>query len=124
MKKIFHRHHISFQNAWSGLWWAIRTQPNFRVHITLSLLAVALCWFLEVSPVEWTIVIFTIVLGLSAELVNTSLEAMTDLITHEWRKDAKIAKDVAAGMMLTVAIGALCVAALILGPKLFIRFGF
>lgn len=124
MKKILHRHHISFQNAWSGLWWAIRTQPNFRVHIALSLLAVYLCWFLEVTPVEWTIVVFTIVLGLSAELVNTSLEAMTDLITHEWRKDAKIAKDVAAGMMLTVAIGALCVAALILGPKLVTRIGF
>lgn len=124
MKKILHRHHISFQNAWSGLWWAITTQPNFRVHIALSLFAVYLCWFLEVTPVEWTIVVFTIVLGLTAELVNTSLEAMTDLITHEWRKDAKIAKDVAAGMMLTVAIGALCVAALIFGPKVLTRIGF
>ena len=123
MKKIFHRPHISFKNAFSGLFWAVTTQPNFRVHIVLSLLAVYLCWFLGVSALEWTIIVFTIVLGLSAELINTALEAMTDLITSQWRKEAKIAKDVAAGMMLTVAFGALIVAAFILGPKLMIRFG-
>ncbi len=123
MKKILHRHHISFKNAFSGLFWAVTTQPNFRVHIFLSLLALYLCWFLGVSALEWTIIVFTIVLGLSAELINTALEAMTDLITNQWRKEAKIAKDVAAGMMLTVAFGALIVAAFILGPKLMIRFG-
>lgn len=123
MKKILDRHHISFKNAFSGLFWAVTTQPNFRVHIILSLLALFLCWFLGVSALEWTIIVFTIVLGLSAELINTSLEAMTDLITSQWRKEAKIAKDVAAGMMLTVAFGALIVAAFILGPKLMIRFG-
>lgn len=124
MKKILRQHHISFKNAFSGLWWAITTQPNFRVHIALSLIALFLCWFLGVSPIEGTIIVFTVVLGLSAELVNTALEAMTDLITSEWRKEAKIAKDVAAGMMLTVAFGALIVAALILGPKVILRLGF
>lgn len=123
MKKILQQHHISFKNAFSGLGWAVITQPNFRVHIALSFAALFLCWFLNVSPIEWVVIVFTIVLGLSAELINTSLEAMTDLITKEWRADAKIAKDVAAGMMLTVAIGALIVAAFIFGPKLTQRFG-
>jgi diacylglycerol kinase (ATP) len=123
MRKILRQHHISFQNAFAGLWWALSTQPNFRVHLTLSLLALFLCWYLQVSAVEWTIVVFTIVLGLGAEMINTSLEAMTDLITREWRQDAKIAKDVAAGMMLTVAFGTLLVAGLILGPKLWVRLG-
>ncbi len=124
MKKILRRHHISFQNAFAGLWWAFTTQPNFRVHLTLSLLAIGLCWYLAVSAVEWTIVVFTIVLGLGAEMINTSIEAMTDLITRERRLDAKIAKDVSAGMMLTIAFGALAVAGLILGPKLLVRLGF
>lgn len=124
MKKILRQHHISFKNAFAGLRWALSTQPNFRVHITLSLLALYLSWYLEASPVEWTVIVFTIVLGLGAEMVNTSLEAMTDLITKEWRKEAKIAKDVAAGMMLLTAFGALAVAGLILGPKLWIRLGY
>ncbi len=76
------------------------------------------------SVLEWTIIVFTITLGLTAEMINTSLEAMTDLITKEWRTEAKIAKDVAAGMMLTVAFGAVVVGVLVLGPKLFIRLGF
>jgi diacylglycerol kinase len=48
---------------------------------------------------------------------------MTDLITTEWRKEAKIAKDVAAGMMLTVAIGDTVVAIIIFLPKLLTLLG-
>ncbi|MFZ5845660.1 MAG: diacylglycerol kinase [Patescibacteria group bacterium] len=47
---------------------------------------------------------------------------MTDLITREWREEAKIAKDVAAGMMLTVALGAVIVAFVIFTPYLRLRF--
>ncbi len=51
-------------------------------------------------------------------MINTSLESMTDLITKEWRSEAKIAKDVAAGMMLTVSLGAFVVALIIFIPYL------
>ncbi len=115
MKEIIRRHTISFKNAFSGLAWALRTQPNFRVHITLSILALLLAAYFRITRVEWTIIIFTILLGLTAELINTALESMTDLITKEWREEAKIAKDVSAGMMLTIAIGAVVVALVVFG---------
>ena len=51
--------------------------------------------------------------------INTSIEAMTDLITREWRQEAKIAKDVSAGMMLLVATGAVLVASVIFIPRIF-----
>ncbi len=124
MKNILKQHHISFQHAFAGLWWALTTQPNFRVHIGISIIALSLCGYLGGSVLEWTIIVFTITLGLTAEMINTSLEAMTDLITKEWRNEAKIAKDVAAGMMLTVAFGAIIVGLLVLGPKLIVRLGF
>jgi len=123
MEKLLRRHTISFRNAFSGLWWALTTQPNFRIHLTLAVIALALSWYLTISPTEFAIIVFTIVLGLSAEMINTALESMTDLITKEWREEAKIAKDVSAGMMLTVAIGAILVALVIFGPKLMMRFG-
>lgn len=110
MKELLRKHTISFKNAFSGLGWAIKTQPNFRIHILLSTLALFLSWYFGITKTEWAIIIFTIVLGLSAELINTAIESMTDLITKEWRVEAKIAKDVSAGMMLTVAIGAVVVA--------------
>ena len=115
---LIRQHHISFKNAINGLIWAFTSQPNFKVHFSLSLSAIILGLILQISRVEMTILVLTIVFGLGIELVNTSIEAMTDLITSEWRQEAKIAKDVAAGMMLLVAIGAVAVAGLIFLPKL------
>ncbi len=110
------KHAISFRNAFAGLWWAIKTQPNFRVHLVLAALAVFLSAYLGITRYEWVLIVFTIVLGLSAELVNTALESMTDLITTEWRQQAKIAKDVSAGMMLVTAAGAVAVAVFVFLP--------
>jgi len=118
MKEILRKHTISFKHAFAGLAWAIRTQPNFRVHLVLSAVALGLSAYFQITRTEWAIIIFTIVLGLTAEFINTAIESMTDLITHEWRADAKVAKDVAAGMMLTVAVGAVIVALFIFLPYL------
>jgi len=117
MEKLLRQHTISFRNAFAGLWWAVTTQPNFRIHIFFTIAAVCLGWYVTLSSVEWTVIVFTIVLGLSAEMINTAIEAMTDLITKEWREEAKVAKDVSAGMMLTVALGAVFVAGIIFIPK-------
>lgn len=122
MEKLLRQHHISFKNAFAGLWWAISSQPNFRVHFVFALIALLLSWFLQISRIEVVIIICTIIFGLASEMINTALESMTDLITTEWRKEAKIAKDVAAGMMLTVALGAIIVAVIIFGPKLIALF--
>lgn len=116
MRELLHTHTISFKNAGAGLWWAVRTQPNFRVHLVLSALAVFAGVYVGITRTEWAIIIFTIVLGLSAELINTAIESMTDLITKEWRAEAKVAKDVSAGMMLVVALGAVVVALFIFLP--------
>ena len=118
MKELLKKHHISFKTAIAGIRWAVRTQPNFRVHLVLSMLTLLGGWFFRVSTMEMLILIFTIVLGLSAEMVNTAIESMTDLITKEWRQEAKIAKDVSAGMMLVTAFGALIVALVIFLPHI------
>lgn len=124
MENLLHKHTISFKNAFSGLWWALSTQPNFRIHLVLSAVALFLAYYLEIPAVETCIIVFTIVLGLSAEMINTAIESMTDLITKEWRTEAKIAKDVSAGMMLTVAIGAVIIACIIFGPRILTRVGY
>ncbi|MBI4066709.1 diacylglycerol kinase family protein [Candidatus Gottesmanbacteria bacterium] len=118
MREAFRKHHISFKTAIAGLRWAVQTQPNFRVHLVLSGLALLGGWFFDVSTTEMLILVFTIVLGLSAEMINTAIESMTDLITRESRVEAKVAKDVSAGMMLITAVGALIVAAVIFLPHM------
>lgn len=118
MREVLRKHHISFKTALSGLGWAIKSQPNFRVHLALALGALGFGWYVGITRLEMIIIVFTILLGLAAEMINTSLESMTDLITQEWKQEAKIAKDVAAGMMLLTAIGAAVVACIIFWPYL------
>lgn len=117
---ILRRHHISFKNALNGIIWAFTTQPNFRVHMILTILALIFGFWLRVSYVEMTILTLTIVFGLGCEMINTSIEAMTDLITTEYKLQAKIAKDVSAGMMLLVSIGTVIVACLIFIPRIWL----
>ncbi|MCL4360114.1 diacylglycerol kinase family protein [Patescibacteria group bacterium] len=102
--------------------WAFRTQPNFRIHLILSACVLAGSVWFGLSRTETVLLIFAVVLGLSAEMVNTALEAMTDLITREWKKEAKIAKDVSAGMMLLTAIGAVVIAVIVFWPHIVPRF--
>jgi len=116
MKAFLQRHTISFKHAGEGLFWALRTQPNFRIHFSLSTIAVLFGLWIGITRTEMLIIIFTILLGLMGEMINTSIEAMTDLISTEWHKEAKIAKDVGAGMMLLAAIGAVIIALYIFTP--------
>ncbi len=121
MVEALKKHHISFKNAFAGINYAFTSQPNFKIHLFLGVLAILAGFFLEVSFLSMTILILTVVFGLAVEMVNTAIESVTDLITSEWREDAKIAKDISAGMMLLTAIGATLVAFLILGPKILER---
>ena len=117
--KTIRRHTISFVNAFNGIIWAIKTQPNFRVHLTFALIALVLGAVLRVTYIEMILLIMVIVFCLSVEMVNTSIEAMTDLIEEKWHYKAKIAKDVSAGMMLLAALGAVLTGGFIFLPRIF-----
>lgn len=111
-------HTISFKHARDGIWHAWVTQPNFRVHLTFSILAIVLALLLGLDHWEWMVLAMTITLGLVIEMLNTAVESVVDLVSTEWRMSAKTAKDVSAGAMLIYAIGSVVVAALLFLPKI------
>jgi diacylglycerol kinase len=108
----------SFRYAFAGLWYCFRTQRNFRIHIAFAFLATVLGAFLEFSATEWAVVALLVVMVLAAEMVNTMVESLVDLVTTEYHPLAKVAKDVAAGVVLLTAIGAVVIGLIIFGPKL------
>lgn len=118
MKHVLKRHAVSFKNAFEGLVWAYRTQPNYLTHLAISAVAVIAGFFLKISFFEWIAVIILITLGLVIETLNTAIEVTVDAIDTKWREDLKVAKDVAAAAMLTYAVGAVIVAAVIFIPRL------
>lgn len=112
------KHHLSLKNAFKGILWVITTEYNFQIHLVLAVFALIMGFLLQISSIEMIVIIFAIVLGLSAEMINTAIEELTDLVTVEWRKEAKIAKDVSAGMMLLISLGTLVIGLFIFIPKL------
>ncbi len=118
MQNPFRIHRVSFKHALDGFLHSVRTQPNFRFHLLASSAVVILGIYLSISMTEWLILIFTINMVVVAEMLNTSIEAMVDLISLERRTDAKIAKDVAAGMVLVSASFSVIIALLIFLPKI------
>ena len=117
-----HTHHISFKLALSGLWYAFRTQPNFLIIFLFAVSALILSFTLGISSPEKLIVIWTIFVVFIAEMINTSIESIVDLIAEEWQQNAKIAKDVSSGMVLLTVIGAAIIGIIIFLPKLTLLF--
>ncbi len=120
IKRIAHRiHRVGFQHAWRGLIYSFSTQPNFQIHIGISLLVIIAMIYFPLLLWERVVLISCIILGLVIEMMNTAIESVVDLVTQEWRQSAKIAKDVAAGAMLLTAFATAIVGLMILTPYVF-----
>jgi diacylglycerol kinase len=108
----------SFRNAWNGLVYTVRTQRNARIHLAVGLLVFVLAAWLQLDVVRCAILALTIGAVIVGETLNTSLEALVDLLSPEYHDQAKIAKDVAAGAVLVLGLTSIIVGLLILGPPL------
>jgi diacylglycerol kinase (ATP) len=108
----------SFSFAGQGVWHAVRTQRNMRVHLVAAAAAVLAGLVLRISAVDWACVAAAIGLVLTAEALNTVVEALADLCTDEYHPLAKIAKDTAAGAVLISSVAALGVGVAVFLPRL------
>jgi diacylglycerol kinase len=114
----------SFINAVSGLKFAFQTQRNFKIHLVISSAVLLLVAWLRLDWLRSIIILMAIFLGLTIELANTAFEKTVDLITKEYNPDAKIVKDVSAGMMLLISLGLGLLGTLILLPPLLAKIFF
>lgn len=108
----------SFNYAFEGILYVVRTQRNMRVHFVLALLVLPLAVRLGVTRLELLILLMAVSFVLIAEMINTALEKAIDVATTSFDPLARVAKDVAAGAVLVSAVNALFVAYLILGDRL------
>lgn len=112
------KHKISFVHAFEGLIYAVRTQPNFLIHLIVSAMVIVSGIIVSLTNMEWIILSLTIFIGLVIELINTAIEASVDLSTTKFHPVAKIAKDTAAAAMLIYAFGACIIGLLIFLPRI------
>ena len=107
-----------FRFAGQGVWHAVRTQRNMRVHLAAAAAVVAAGAVLRSGAVQWACVALAIGMVLAAEIVNTVVEAMIDLHTQQFHPLAKVAKDGAAGAVLVTSLAAVGVAVAVFVPRL------
>lgn len=111
----------SIRYAFAGWWYVLRTQRNAWIHALASVAVFAVAGWLQLTRIEWTILVLTVALVWVAEFVNTAVEAAVDLLSPELHPLAKIAKDVAAAAVLLSALAAVVVGILLLGPLLWAK---
>jgi diacylglycerol kinase len=114
---------LTFKYAFEGLVAATKSEPNFKIHLTLFAIAVILGLYLGLKSLEWALVFTVAGLVLGLELTNTAIEAVVDGFTDQIHPAAKLAKDIAAGAALVAAMTAGIVAAIIYLPYLRPIFG-
>ncbi len=112
------RFFTSFLYAVKGLVYAFRTQPNFRFEMMCASAVLAAGYYFGISRMEWIACILCIVVVLLAELVNTSLETLTDFVSPEYHVLAGRAKDLAAAAVFVSALLAAVVGLIIFVPYL------
>lgn len=115
------RRALSFAYAFEGWGHVIRSQPNAWIHSFFTILVVLMAAWLELSRIEWAILVLTMTVVWMAELGNTALEAVVDMVAPDYHALAKTAKDVAAATVLVGAIGAVLIGLILLGPPLWQR---
>lgn len=108
----------AFRNAFSGLVYVLRTQKNAWIHSAATVIAIGLAIVLELPSIQIALIVLVIGLVWAAEIFNTSIEAVVDLISPNHHPLAKIAKDAGAGAVLATAIISVIVGFLLLGPPL------
>jgi len=108
----------SFAYAFDGILYAIKAERNLVIHFALAALVTALGFTLQCSPTEWYVLMILFGLVIGAELLNTAIETVVNLVTPEYHELAKLAKDTAAGAVLVMAIVAALIGLLIFAPKL------
>src|SRR6478609_3153616 len=93
----------SFSVAWKGFVMALREERNMKVHVIAAFIVISLAFYFNVSQAEWLALLIVIGLVIATELINTSIENLTDLITKEKHPLAGKVKDIAAAAVLFIS---------------------
>jgi diacylglycerol kinase len=111
----------SFRYALAGWLFMLKYGKNTRIHIVFSVLVLAVGWWLGLTPLEWSIIILTILINWVTEFVNGAIEAAINLASPQIHPMARVGKDVAAGASLVAAVASAIIGGLIMLPPLLER---
>ena len=108
----------SFKYAFQGMFSALKTERNLKIHVTIMILVIIAGIVLKISKIEWIICIILFGLVIGGEMLNSAIETVVDIAMPDINPKAKFAKDAAGGAVLVFAIASAIIGFMIFGPKL------
>lgn len=118
MRYDFKKQLRSFGYAWKGIRCCVGKEQNLSFHLIATVLVVIAGWQLGITRTEWAILLLCIGMVIAAELFNTAIEKLVDLVSPEQHPLAGQVKDIAAGAVLVCAAMAAMVGLIIFVPYL------
>ena len=107
----------SFDYAIQGISTFFKNEHNARIHAVAAIAVIALGWYCKLNRMEWCWINLSIGLVFLAEMFNTAIEYLTDLVSPAMHPLAKKTKDVASGAVLIAAMMAVVIGLFIFIPK-------
>jgi diacylglycerol kinase (ATP) len=102
--------------AIEGILHGARTQRHLRYHLFSAAIVLFVSYILGVSKMEFIIISLAVILVLAAEMLNSAIESVVDLLSPHYSEKARVAKDLAAGAVFITAFGAAVLGYIILFP--------
>jgi len=114
-KPLFHK---SFLNAFRGVFLIMKSERNFRIELLAFAVNVVLIFYFRLSSYDTALILLVSFAVLAAEMLNTSIENVCDMVHPEFDKRIGFIKDVAAGAVLLMAIASVVVGIMVYGKYL------
>lgn len=105
--------HKSFLNAFRGVFMMIKTERNFQVELFIFLINLFFIFYFRLNNTDAALVFIVSFAVLSAEIFNTAVEKICDIIQPDFDKRIGFIKDIAAGAVVLTAIAAVIVGILV-----------
>ena len=118
-KKFTYRKRVAgFKYAFNGLRLLLCNEPNALLHCIIGILVIIAGFTLDISSMEWIVVVIVCGCVLTAEALNTSIERLADVVSPDYNEAIKKVKDLSAGGVLCAALAAAITGVIIFLPKL------
>ena len=118
MQYDFKKQLRSFGYAWKGIRCCVGKEQNLSFHLIVTVLTIIAGFLLDITRTDWMIVILCIGVVIAAELFNTAIEKLVDLVSPERHPIAGQVKDIAAGAVLVCAATAAIIGLVVVIPYL------
>ncbi|MCB2406405.1 diacylglycerol kinase family protein [Hymenobacter lucidus] len=119
---LLRRRVASFGHAFRGVASALRSEVHMRFHAVATVVVIGFGFYFGISRLEWALVALAVGTVWTAELLNTAIEVVVNLVSPDYHPLAGKAKDVASGAVLMAGFAALAVGLLVFGPRVWALF--